>query len=109
MEWAAVSQVRSASSPPPPSWPGAPVVVAAEVAGAGRFPVSRPIPTRRRLCLVDAASLRRARPAPDRKSVVAGKSVSVRVDLGGRRIIKKKTHRYQYGIMINDQQKESSN
>src|SRR3546814_15418992 len=30
----------------------------------------------------------------DRKSVVSGKSVSVRVDLGGRRIIKKKqTHR----------------
>src|SRR3546814_11864534 len=28
----------------------------------------------------------------DRKSVVSGKSVSVRVDLGGRRIIKKKTH-----------------
>src|SRR3546814_15763052 len=28
----------------------------------------------------------------DRKSVVAGKSVSVRVDLGGRRIIKKKKH-----------------
>src|SRR3546814_19590119 len=28
---------------------------------------------------------------PDRKSVVSGKSVSVRVDLGGRRIIKKKT------------------
>src|SRR3546814_7660728 len=27
----------------------------------------------------------------DRKSVVLGKSVSVRVDLGGRRIIKKKT------------------
>src|SRR3546814_20558225 len=27
---------------------------------------------------------------PDRKSVVKGKSVSVRVDLGGRRIIKKK-------------------
>src|SRR3546814_17563540 len=27
---------------------------------------------------------------PDRKSVVWGKSVSVRVDLGGRRIIKKK-------------------
>src|SRR3546814_18856427 len=27
---------------------------------------------------------------PDRKSVVQGKSVSVRVDLGGRRIIKKK-------------------
>src|SRR3546814_18569809 len=29
----------------------------------------------------------------DRKSVVKGKSVSVRVDLGGRRIIKKKTRR----------------
>src|SRR3546814_11592687 len=28
----------------------------------------------------------------DRKSVVSGKSVSVRVDLGGRRIFKKKTH-----------------
>src|SRR3546814_11118655 len=28
----------------------------------------------------------------DRKSVVEGKSVSVRVDLGGRRIIKKKTN-----------------
>src|SRR3546814_14841875 len=32
----------------------------------------------------------RRRPRPDRKSVVSGKSVSVRVDLGGRRIIKKK-------------------
>src|SRR3546814_16767372 len=31
--------------------------------------------------------------APDRKSVVTGKSVSVRVDLGGRRIIKKKKQR----------------
>src|SRR3546814_18367636 len=30
--------------------------------------------------------------AEDRKSVVSGKSVSVRVDLGGRRIIQKKTH-----------------
>src|SRR3546814_11002610 len=30
------------------------------------------------------------RSASDRKSVVSGKSVSVRVDLGGRRIIKKK-------------------
>src|SRR3546814_20322669 len=28
----------------------------------------------------------------DRKSVVSGKSVSVRVDLGGRRILKKKKH-----------------
>src|SRR3546814_12705932 len=31
----------------------------------------------------------------DRKSVVSGKSVSVRVDLGGRRIIKKKTSTQQ--------------
>src|SRR3546814_13939663 len=33
------------------------------------------------------------RPLGDRKSVVEGKSVSVRVDLGGRRIIKKKKKR----------------
>src|SRR3546814_19594475 len=32
-----------------------------------------------------------SRSPEDRKSVVSGKSVSVRVDLGGRRIIKKKT------------------
>src|SRR3546814_11586914 len=32
----------------------------------------------------------KARSGIDRKSVVSGKSVSVRVDLGGRRIIKKK-------------------
>src|SRR3546814_13768569 len=32
----------------------------------------------------------------DRKSVVEGKSVSVRVDLGGRRIIKKKKNKKQY-------------
>src|SRR3546814_12224238 len=37
---------------------------------------------------VAAASTGRA---ADRKSAVSGKSVSVRVDLGGRRIIKKKT------------------
>src|SRR3546814_15559848 len=35
-------------------------------------------------------------PGEDRKSVVSGKSVSVRVDLGGRRIIKKKK-RSTYG------------
>src|SRR3546814_15414661 len=35
------------------------------------------------------------RPALDRKSVVKGKSVSVRVDLGGRRIIKKKNKKKQ--------------
>src|SRR3546814_18218129 len=33
-----------------------------------------------------------ARDTRDRKSVVSGKSVSVRVDLGGRRIIKKKNN-----------------
>src|SRR3546814_13815143 len=43
-----------------------------------------PRPCRRRSASTDAAHL-------DRKSVVSGKSVSVRVDLGGRRIIKKKT------------------
>src|SRR3546814_17964338 len=32
---------------------------------------------------------------PDRKSVVSGKRVSVRVDLGGRRIIKKKKTKYE--------------
>src|SRR3546814_18205805 len=35
---------------------------------------------------------RARRATRDRKSVVSGKSVSVRVDLGGRRIIKKKKH-----------------
>src|SRR3546814_11497575 len=38
---------------------------------------------------------RRAPGAGDRKSVVEGKSVSVRVDLGGRRIITKKKARVQ--------------
>src|SRR3546814_15830512 len=33
-------------------------------------------------------------PSADRKSVVQGKSVSVRVELGGRRIIKKKTNQH---------------
>src|SRR3546814_16946278 len=36
------------------------------------------------------------RVAADRKSVVSGKSVSVRVDIGGRGIIKKKTTNIQY-------------
>src|SRR3546814_13568578 len=46
-----------------------------------------------RVAVPNAASFRRQRNAlqpSDRKSVVQGKSVSVRVDLGGRRIIKKK-------------------
>src|SRR3546814_15809354 len=34
----------------------------------------------------------------DRKSVVSGKSVSVRVDLGGRRIIKKKTAKHTHSF-----------
>src|SRR3546814_20748420 len=34
----------------------------------------------------------RDRPVRDRKSVVSGKSVSVRVDIGGRRILKKKKY-----------------
>src|SRR3546814_21184371 len=36
----------------------------------------------------------------DRKSVVSGKSVSVRVDLGGRRIIKKKKHIDKMNIIV---------
>src|SRR3546814_15515270 len=36
----------------------------------------------------------------DRKSVVSGKSVSVRVDLGGRRIIKKKNIHHIISIII---------
>src|SRR3546814_17042175 len=40
----------------------------------------------------DGAPAGRRRRRTDRKSVVSGKSVSVRVDLGGRRIIKKNTH-----------------
>src|SRR3546814_17371792 len=39
---------------------------------------------------------------PDRKSVVSGKSVPVRVDLGGRRIIKK-TKKTQYSRIHNRQ------
>src|SRR3546814_11310940 len=46
----------------------------------------------------DAGSMATGQPlalqgAADRKSVVLGKSVSVRVDLGGRRISKKKTEK----------------
>src|SRR3546814_21132320 len=42
------------------------------------------------LCGGDDHHHRNASAILDRKSVVSGKSVSVRVDLGGRRIIKKK-------------------
>src|SRR3546814_12887510 len=56
----------------------------------------------------------------DRKSVVEGKRVSVRVDLGGRRIIKKqnivtshqhharKRSRYRQRILQNDQEKNKN-
>src|SRR3546814_12393461 len=67
-----------------------------QVAGQGgdplpRHPVDGPCaerPAAARLCGEGAADEERV----DRKSVVQGKSVSVRVDLGGRRLIKKKTH-----------------
>src|SRR3546814_11743891 len=41
----------------------------------------------------------RSSPSPDRKSVVSGKSVSVRVYLGGRRIINKTTYIHQHLIL----------
>src|SRR3546814_510410 len=41
--------------------------------------------------VVEQGSADRIFAEPDRKSVVSGKSVSVRVDLGGRRVIKKNT------------------
>src|SRR3546814_11215182 len=40
-------------------------------------------------------TVKRLRNGTDRKSVVEGKSVSVRVDLGGRRIIQKKQYETQ--------------
>src|SRR3546814_19367094 len=52
--------------------------------------VTRSWSSRGRTIVCEAPSLMN----PDRKSVVEGKSVSVRVDLGGRRIIKKKTRHY---------------
>src|SRR3546814_15266767 len=55
------------------------LVVAAQTGRAGR--------TQARLRAAHTAPAR-----PDRKSVVEGKSVSVSVDLGGRRIIKNKKH-----------------
>src|SRR3546814_17549103 len=48
----------------------------------------------RKVTLTDQGQKYYERTKPlDRKSVVSGKSVSVRVDLGGRRIIKKKKNR----------------
>src|SRR3546814_14750829 len=68
---------------------------------AGFEPGGRPARASRRRGLAgyDGAGYNRRRPAgdrarggKDRKSAVSGKSVSVRVDLGGRRIIQKKHH-----------------
>src|SRR3546814_12318348 len=46
--------------------------------------------SQQRISKVSAKHLQSASEPADRKSVVEGKSVSVRVDLGGRRIMKKK-------------------
>src|SRR3546814_20579362 len=46
------------------------------------------------LCISGSHALRIS--SEDRKSVVSGKSVSVRVDIGGRRIIKKKKNSNNY-------------
>src|SRR3546814_16456827 len=51
---------------------------------------------------VDGRSVRRG----DRKSVVEGTSVSVRVDLGGRRIIKKKKTQTQAGTVSQEKMKQ---
>src|SRR3546814_14778640 len=45
----------------------------------------------------------------DRKSVVSGKSVSVRVDLGGRRIIKKKTNQIKYNTRMTEKRRDKIN
>src|SRR3546814_14724697 len=51
----------------------------------GRLTIAKAVTGKRQ-----AATLRGRVEILDRKSVVSGKSVSVRVDIGGRRIIKKK-------------------
>src|SRR3546814_18178761 len=56
------------------------------------FPVGRSIDTSRRKTTCSIPSPATSATVSDRKSVVSGKSVSVRVDPGGRRIIKKKNH-----------------
>src|SRR3546814_11476058 len=60
------------------------------LAGARGGSTKRPAQCRQFFALTQKGSLR-SLPTPDRKSVVSGKRVSVRVDLGGRRIIKKIT------------------
>src|SRR3546814_13173567 len=69
--------------------------------GDGKRPfVPRRCRARRAVTRSIAASL--AHGPGDRKSVVEGKSVSVRVDLGGRRIIKKKTTKRQNTLYAKD-------
>src|SRR3546814_19635558 len=59
-----------------------------DVQRAGRLVEQQPV--LQVVVLGDGVGLARVEQVLDRKSVVSGKSVSVRVDLGGRRIIKKK-------------------
>src|SRR3546814_13623540 len=67
--------------------PAVPGVAQPTLAGATRYRGHALANGRRR-----EHARRRDGSQPDRKSVVSGKSVSVRVDLGGRRIINKQTH-----------------
>src|SRR3546814_11865853 len=60
------------------------------VIGQGLVSVNGEVDTRRGRQLVLGDVIALGGVSVDRKSVVEGKSVSVRVDLGGRRIIKKK-------------------
>src|SRR3546814_18759407 len=60
---------------------------AADARGGDRIRRRRPVRT---------GAVDQRRRALDRKSVVSGKRVSVRVDLGGRRILKKKKHKQKY-------------
>src|SRR3546814_15537812 len=57
--------------------------------GASFLRAGRPVPAG----LYRAATAHPPRGGQDRKSVVSGKSVSESVDIGGRRIIKKKTNK----------------
>src|SRR3546814_18333456 len=61
--------------------------------------------SRQGMAIICAAVLnlpRRCTATLDRKSVVSGKSVSVRVDLGGRRIIRKKKHVYNTHVQTSN-------
>src|SRR3546814_13382730 len=65
-------------------------LIAAMMVPAAAQAQTREIREDRRDAREERRELRDAQRYGDRKSVVQGKSVSVRVDLGGRRIIKKK-------------------